>query len=436
MRSLLIVSPHFPPINAPDHQRVRMALGHFEEFGWKATTLAVHPDEVEGVRDETLERTLPAGAEVIRTSAWPVRCTRAFGLGSLAIRAYRQLGKAGTELLSKRRFDAIFFSTTQFPTMALGRKWLKRFGTPYVLDFQDPWLSDYYEQNGLRPPGGHFKYRLAKLQAKWLEPYACRRAARIVSVSSAYVSMLRKRYPELSSEQFTVLPFGAADKDFDALREQHIRQNIFNSKDGKIHWVYVGRGGNDMALALRSLLSALVRYFEKVPGSRAKLRLHFIGTSYAPEGRAQKTVEPLAREFGLGDIVEEVTGRLPYFEALQCLLDANALIVTGSDDPGYTASKIYPYILARKPMLAIFHESSSVVDVLTKTKAGTVIPFKTGESHETIALQILESRWFNSALESTESIAPTVDWTAFEPYTAREMTRKLCGVFDKVADGK
>ena len=59
--------------------------------------------------------------------------------------------------------------------------------------------------------------------------------------------------------------------------------------------------------------------------------------------------------------------------------------IFGSDDPGYTASKIYPYILAEKPLLAIFHEESSVVRILQETNAGTVVTFKTGESVEEVA---------------------------------------------------
>ena len=90
----------------------------------------------------------------------------------------------------------------------------------------------------------------------------------------------------------------------------------------------------------------------------SNLKIHFVGTSYAAFGKGMKTIEPLALEYGLGDIVVEHTDRIPYSQTLRCLLDADALIVPGSDDPGYTASKIYPYLLARKPMLAVFHYRS------------------------------------------------------------------------------
>jgi hypothetical protein len=253
--------------------------------------------------------------------------------------------------------------------------------------------------------------------------------------------MLKGRYSRLGDEDFTVLPFGAAESDYAHLRSNPVRQTFFDPGDGKRHWVYAGVCGDYMAFALRSLFTALRGVIESQPGLRKELRLHFIGTAYAPKDRAQRTVEPLAREAGLEDIVSEVTDRIPYFEALQCLLDADALLMPGSDDPGYTASKIYPYILARKPLLAVFHEKSSVVGILQKTRAGTVVPFSSADTVQAASDRILASGWLQSLIpdssrrSQTKADLPSTDWSAFEPYTAREMTRRLCEVFDGVAQG-
>jgi len=282
------------------------------------------------------------------------------------------------------------------------------------------------------------KARLAARVAGILEPFALRRVAHVVSVSPAYVNMLRGHYFWLGENDFTVLPFGAAEADYEFLRASPMRQAVFDPHDGRQHWVYVGRGGGDMNFAVNSFFTALASTLKMQPELKSKLAVHFIGTSYAPKERAAKTIEPLAAECGLGDVVSETTDRIPYFEALQCLLDANALFVPGSDDAGYTASKIYPYILARKPLLAVFHEQSSVVEVLKNTRAGTVVSFKTGESCDAIAARILESSWLQtqlSAVNGQRSVVspPATDWPAFAPYTAREMTRKLCQIFDKTA---
>lgn len=436
-RKVLIVSPHFPPINAPDHQRVRMALPFLKDFGWEPVVLAVNPAQVEGLLDPMLAETLPSGLRVVWSEALPVRWTRKASVGSLAYRAGFYLNRAGEKLLRQERFDLIFFSTTVFPTMALGPRWRKKFGVPYILDFQDPWLSDYYTNHAeQRPPGGRLKYGFAHWRAGQLEPPAVRGAAHIVCVSPDYPRMLQRRYADLREDQFTTLPFGAAESDFESLPKLGVKNSLFDPQDGRQHWVYIGRGGADMAFSIRAFFQALKRFFDACPDRRANLRIHFAGTDYAPTALARKTIKPAAHECGVGNVVSERTDRLPYFETLRCLCDADALIIPGSDDPGYTASKIYPYILARKPLLAIFNEQSSVVEVLRKTRGGTVVPFKSDESCEAVTARILESGWLQtqlSVVKGQQSVvtAPATDWSAFAPYSAREMTRKLCEVFDQ-----
>ena len=41
-------------------------------------------------------------------------------------------------------------------------------------------------------------------------------------------------------------------------------------------------------------------------------------------------------------------------------LDAGAILLMGSSEPHYTASKLYPALLAERPILAVFHEASAV----------------------------------------------------------------------------
>src|ERR1700730_13249089 len=103
-RRVLIVSPHFPPINAPDHQRIRMSLPHFAEFGWEPTVLAVSPEYVEAVEDRLLLRTVPESTRVIRTRAFPFKQTRHLGVGNLGLRALPFLRSAGDRILRDEHF--------------------------------------------------------------------------------------------------------------------------------------------------------------------------------------------------------------------------------------------------------------------------------------------------------------------------------------------
>ena len=426
VRRVLIISPRFVPSNAADMHRVRQALPYLKEFGWEPTVLAVTPDEVDALQDPLLERTLPADVEIVRTSAVPIRATRAVGIGSLEARALPFLASAGRGLLERRAFDLVFFSTTAMGVTVLGPRWHRRFGVPFVVDLQDPWYSQYYAESGVAPPGGRLKYALANALSRRLEPYVLRRAAHIVSVSPAYPRTLGERYGWFSETHTTVLPFGVPQKDFEVLDAVPVKNSVFDPGDGRRHWVYAGAAGPIMEKSLTALFMALARYRDRRPDAARDLRLHFVGTTYASGDQAQLSVVPIAERCGVADLVEERPHRIPYFESLQCLLDADALIVPGSDDPGYTASKLYPYILARKPLLAVFHRDSSVVDVLRDTGAGVVVPFGSRDEPADLARQI-ETDWFEP---EAWTAAPETDWEAFEPYTAREMTRCLADVFD------
>src|SRR5205823_4621113 len=97
-----------------------------------ATILAMRPDCVDSVTDPFLEKTLPKEACIERVGAFSKRWTKFFGIGGLSYRAWQALRKRGEELLENANFDLVFFSTTEFLFMALGARWLARFGVPYV----------------------------------------------------------------------------------------------------------------------------------------------------------------------------------------------------------------------------------------------------------------------------------------------------------------
>ncbi len=433
MRKVLIVSPHFPPMNAPDHQRVRMSLPHLREFGWDATVLAVRLQSIEGATaDSHLAETIPADVNVVRVAALPIKITRRFGVGNLALRVLPFLWRAGNRVLATGTFDLVYFSTTQFPTMILGPVWKRRFGIPYVIDLQDPWLHYYYMETGTPPPGGKAKHGLSRRLAHLLEPRVMRNVAQVICVSPAYVEMLMRQYPCLTQSQFEVLPIGVAEEDFQILPSLAVKQTVFDPADGNLHWVYVGAAGLMMRPALRLLFSALKQARLREPEKWNHVRLHFIGTSYAPSGRGEKNVVPIAEECGVSDLIEERTDRALYFEALQVLVESDGILVIGSDSPSYSPSKLYPCMLARRPMLSILHEKSPAVQILRRCRAGEIVTFVPDKLDDKTGAK-MASALDTLRRECENGIVPQIDWNHYQQFTAREMTRRQCAVFDKVS---
>ena len=447
-RKVLLVSPHFPPVNAPDHQRIRIALPHFKTLGWDATVLTVEPDESAHPQDSYLSQVLPDEVDIVTVPAIPAKLTRKIGLGNLGLRCWPYLYRAGQELLQQGNYDLVFFSTTMFPVMTLGPLWLKQFQVPYITDFQDPWRVDKVQQKNRtqQRPGGRIKYAIDKGLARWLEPIALRRVSHIVSVSPAYPATLQQRYAWLMPKMFTVLPFGAPTHDYAQLPELNITQSIFDPDDGYRHWVYVGRGGRDMDTALTLLFDAIHQQKVRSPTLWAKVKLHFVGTSY-DRATQSKPIEALAHQHRIADIVSEHPQRIPYFEAQQVLVDSDAILLIGSDDPSYSASKLYTAVLAKRPLLAIFHQQSLIVDIIRQCKAGDIVTFdkktcgektfgeKTFGEKTSVPTQSLLTAIHNLVTLPIGSHAST-QWSAFSAYSAENMTKTLCQCFDAAVSQK
>ena len=430
--------------------RIRLVLPYLKEQGIQAEVLAVEAEQVATPMDPWLAAGLPQEVPVHRVKARSLRWARIPGLGLLGARALSALRKKGNALLHSGNFDLVYFSTTVFGIHVLGPEWQQKFGVPFVMDYQDPWVSDYYREHPeVRPPGGRFKYALVDYLNRRSEPRVLRYCRGITSVSPAYPEQLAKRYlwlkilpseivavPKVVSEAVSsqhafpalVIPFPGDSRDFDRVRQEAVRQSVFDPEDGFKHWVYVGRGGADMRFALRALFSALSQLREAGEGDFLKLlRMHFIGTSYAAAGHGEKTIEPVAAEFGLQQQVCEHTDRIPYSETLRCLLDADALIIPGSDDPGYTASKAYPYLLAGRPLLAIFHEASSVVKLIRKAGGGSIVAFKPEDSLASVSQRLRTIQgWANGEIPHI-----ALDPEAFESHTARLQASELASFWKR-----
>lgn len=426
MRRVLIVSPHFPPVNAPDMQRVRLALPHLRAHGWEPTVLAVSPDRVEGaVLDPLLEQTFPADIRVCRVGGISPRLTRKFKVGNLWWRCGRGLRVGGERLLREGRFDLVFFSTTLFNSFMLGPRWRRQFGVPYVLDYQDPWVNDYYRQTGNPPPGGVFKYWLSQSFARRREPKVLRAAAGLIAVSSAYGPSLARRYPWFAADTVRTIPFGTSGRDLEIAREHQPATSLVPLGDGNIHHVYAGRGGADMDTALTLLFRSFRRFLETDPTTAQRMRFHFIGTDYAPPPLGKPTALPVAEREGVLPYVAEHCRRVPYFEALHYLVRADALLVVGSNDPTYSASKIFPYLFSRRPLLTIAHQNSLMFELAkAQSPAGT---FGFGETvPETELVARIRQTWF---VEQGYRQPPAGDPAQLGPHTAATMTARLARVF-------
>jgi hypothetical protein len=427
LKRVLIVGADFAPSSYPPALRIRYFAQHLKEFGWEPVILTTDPRYYETEIDQENEKLLPADLEVIRTRAIPASLTRKFRFGDLGLRSVWHHWRAIERICRDRRVDLIFVPIPPYLSMVLGRLAHARFGIPYVIDYIDPYVTEYYWKlpRSQRPP----KHALAYYTARIVEPFALKRAAAVVGVDTSYTADLFVRYPWLAANSASI-PYGGEPSDFEYLL-QHPRVNpVFDPHDGFLHLSYVGRGGPDMLPSLRAVFQAVSTGLKRWPDLFGRLRMHFVGTTYAHRAAEEYQVRGLAKEMGVEQVVDEHPGRVAYLTAIQIMLDSHALLAVGSESVHYTASKIFPCILAARPLLAVFHEKSSAATILKETEAGDVIEFSATRPVSATVEEIAGQLRNLLALPAT--FRPPTRWDVFERYTTKAMTARLAAVFDAV----
>lgn len=403
-----------------------MSLPYYKANDWTVEVVTVDPKYSDINKDELLLKSIPTDIKIHTVKALSKTWTSKLGLGSIALRSLWYYKKQVDQLLKIQHFDLIYFSTTQFPVCILGSYWKKKFKIPYLIDMQDPWHSEYYQDKpkSERPPKYWFSYRLNK----YLESIAMRNVSGLIAVSQAYIDTLQHRYPHLQQIPNEVITFGAFQPDFELVKTNLSSFKLAYTKEADtINLVYIGRGGHDMKEALTLLFTAFKKGLAANAISFQKLRFHFIGTSYASIGQGIPTIKPIAEAMNIGKYVNEQTDRISFYNSIYNLLIADALVIIGSIDSQYTASKIYPYILAERPLLAFFHPASSATQIIKGTNAGCIISLKNSEEDAISACYEFLSTLLNHKMEKL-----LTNWQAFEPYTAENMTKQQCHLFNQI----
>lgn len=417
---VLVVSPAFPPHRSPSAHRCRFLAMHARSNGWEAGALAVEPRDYADLPDEELLGLIPDDVRVWRSRAWSHGLTRRLGIGDLGIRSYFPMRRVLADVCESWRPDALYIPGWPFYTFRLGLWARRRYGIPYVLDYTDPWVFPHAPEQD----SPLSKLFWADKLARAIEPSVVRNASHVVAVSERTHDSVRQRMPELPGDFFSAVPFGFEPTDFDALRATPRPNAFWDRGDGNVHLVYVGAMLPTGYETLRALFSALLALRASDPGRFARVRLHFFGTTYDPNpGRG--LVVPVADEMGLGDVVSEQPRRIPYLDALNVLTSASGVLSLGNSEAHYTASKIFPCILARRPLLAIYHEASTVGGVLRDAGVGDLVTYgdevRAMDRVEEIANAI--RRLVDRAADPTPTPEPRLE--GMRPYFAESSARHI-----------
>jgi hypothetical protein len=462
LKSILLITPHYPPSNLAAVHRSRLFAKHLPALGWNPIILTVDENYYEEVLDWKLHQLLPKDQRIEKVSAFKVTKPRL--IGDIGLRGYFQLRRRALELIRSEKIDFVYIPIPSFYMALLGPYLFKKTGVPYGIDYIDPWVHVF--------PGSDkifSRHWFTTQLAKFLEPIAVKHASLITGVSEGYYKPVLERNPHLETQALTAaMPYGGEESDHDFIRsrgKEHTSPPLpsagklnsstlsTSSTPSTCKLIYAGamlpkayKPLEEIFKALSQLQPSSLRLASSTlqlivspqpssdklnlpqppstslnllqpPQPLQPLQLNFIGTL--------GTIKPFAEQYNLwGSAVLEHPDRIPYLDVLSRLDAADAVFILGSTEPHYTPSKVYQAVLSGKPILAVLHEASTAVKVLRESMAGIVVTMKGEEDLDTLSARFLEG--LKEFMVFKQTFDPgKINRAAFEQYSAKAVTAIL-----------
>jgi len=407
MKTILIIYPHWPPSNLAGVHRARLIANFLPQYNFHPIVLTVNSKFYEEKLDPDIIKTVSPEIEVVYTHAKRVRKPRI--IGDIGLRAYPYLKKEALNIIKKNHIDFIWIPIPSFYTALLGRQLYHKTKIPYGIDYIDPWVRDISNRANIRAI-------LSLIVAKIMEPIAIKNASLISGVAKEYFLPAIKKNFHPSKEPLQIaMPYGFDPHDHEIILKnlELPWQNIPNCKA----IVYAGAFLPNATKFTKMLFSLIKEQIENNTWDK-KRHLFFLGTGNYPH----KSVSEFAHEFGISEYVHEIKQRFPFLHILNFLSKAEGILVIGSTEKHYTASKIYQSILSKKPIFAIFHHESTVCNVLNKSTSDQYLVKYIPSDTENQFKKELKMKWENFILKNEVWQA---NYEALNKYSAKQSAKIL-----------
>jgi hypothetical protein len=406
MQNILIIYPHWPPSNLAGVHRARLIANYLHEFNWHPVVLTVHPDFYEEKPDWDLLKTVSETIEVHHVKAFNVTKPRI--IGDIGLRAFLQLKRRALELIKEKKIDFIWIPIPSFYTAILGRIIYNKTKIPYGIDYIDPWVRDISNRKNVRSI-------LSLGIAKLLEPFAVKKACLISGVSEAYYKSVLERNFKDKKIVHVGMPYGFDPNDHN-IKLGNIRYPWDDIPDC-IPYVYAGAFLPNSGL----FIDLLFKSFGQLKNENKlneKIRLFFLGTGHY----SHKSITEYAKDHSVSEFVVEIRDRFPFLHVLNFLSAAKGVLLIGSTEKHYTASKTFQSILSKRPVFSVLHAMSTAVEVFKECRADDYLVeyFESGEI-EKLKHNLKQS--FESFIFEDQNYMP--DFERLKKYSSRESARIL-----------
>lgn len=260
--------------------------------------------------------------------------------------------------------------------------------------------------------------------ALYFEPNVVRLADALTAVSDETLDTLRQRKLVGNGTPVEIIPIGADEGDHEHARREG--KSIIRKQSGVVDVAYVGTITHRMLPALRAFLLGA----RQVIATGVRLRVHLIGTSAQPDGDDRLGIERVVAELGATAFVRLEPQRIPYLDALRSMQQSDILLLLGSTDSHYTASKIFACWLTRMPVLALFHTRSTINQLAYDLGGVAVVNYDERNSPETRVDEVASV--LRGVINRRGDALPSRNERAFELYSSRGVAQRYAALFDRI----
>ncbi len=371
---ILIVSYAFPPYNDIGHVRVGKTAKYLARFGHDVRVLTANdqpytPSLPVEIPEEQVERTpwlnVNRPAELLFGGRRAVADRGLVARGTVrplveSIRwiyrhAYKQwvgfpddyIGwfpfavRAGSRLMQAWHPDVLYASAMPYTSLLVAAWLARRFQTPWVAELRDLWV-DFH-----RYRFGSVRRRLEEV----LERRVLSSASALVTVSEPLATTLRTKY-----EKPTAVVLNGFDSEEGAAAEEARK-----SDPELLRIVYTG-----MIYEGRQDPSPLFAALQMMGADAQRVRVEFYG-------RYLEAARESAARMGLTNVV--VDGQVPHGESLRLQRHADVLLLllwTDLAERGVYTGKLFEYIGAGRPILAVGPSGSVASELILQRRLGCV----------------------------------------------------------------
>jgi len=382
VKKILIIAYNFPPVlGSSGVQRTLSLVKYLPNNKWQPIVLTLNKkayplignDQLEDFdSDVIIKRTfsLDAARHISLMGRYPY----VMGLPDRWSTWWLSAVPVGLYLIYKYKPDLIY-STYPIATAHLIALTLKKItGVKWIADFRDPMYENDY------PPD-----KIRRNVLKRIEKSVINNCDKAVFTTNGSLNEYKQRYPSMSSSQSMLLHNGYNEDDF-IIAEKNLN-NINTSQ-------------NELKKPLVFLHSGIVYTNERNPReffralgellSEGKINSSFVKIIFRGSRNEKYCVE-LAEKYGIESLIF-VEPLISYTKALQEMMSVDALLILqGSDCNNQVPAKLYEYLRAKKPILALTDINSDTASTLGEAGLNWIAKLESKDEIKIIFFRFYES---------------------------------------------